>query len=160
MIREESRDTIETKLNSVDEKTAKNMLNGYFENTNSRQKGSKAPTKLAYNVWHLVVIMRSEDVIKLFIDKGVYIHGENQYKYNIVHSMILAAAFEPELEDDLMIKYRFIMSKISKSDKHKLLMTENDDGMRPLEFAMHNSATGLFQGRKQLSISILLTIYF
>ena len=25
-------------------------------------------------------------------------------------------------------------------------MAENDEGMRPLEFAMHNSVTGLFQG--------------
>ena len=109
---------------------------------------------MAQNTWHLVVTLGSKDSIKLFIDKGVDIQGQSEHMYNIIHSMILAAAFDPELEDALIEKYRFIVNYISRNDTFKLLMAENDEGMRPLEFAMHNSVTGLFK------VSSLLIIFF
>ena len=61
--------------------------------------------------------------------------------------MILAAVIQPELEDVMMDRYLFIMENISEGDRYKLLMDEINDRMRPLEFAMHNSSTGMFQGK-------------
>ena len=60
--------------------------------------------------------------------------------------MILVAAFQPDLEDCLMSNYKIIMGEISEEDRHLLLMTKCNEGMRPLEFAMHNATTGMFQG--------------
>ena len=145
-IRIDNFEAMKTRLNSVEDKTVIKLINGCFEMGNSEIKDRRVSSKMALNTWHLVVTLCSEDSIRLFIDKGVDIQGQSKYKYNIIHSMILAAAFEPELEDALIEKYRFIVENISIGDTFKLLMSENDEGMRPLEFALHNSVTGLFQG--------------
>ena len=56
-------------------------------------------------VWHLVVMIGSKETIKLFLSKKVNLHGKNNLDYNFVHNMALAAAFEPESEDEMMIYY-------------------------------------------------------
>ena len=146
VIRTDNFDAMKTRLDSVEEKTLIKLINGCFKIENTKIKDGEISSKMAENTWHLFITLGSKDSIKLFIDKGVDIQGQSEHKYNIIHSMILAAAFEPELEDALIEKYRFIVDYISKDDTFKLLMAENDEGMRPLEFAMHNSVTGLFQG--------------
>ena len=61
--------------------------------------------------------------------------------------MILAAAFQPELEDSLMQKYTFLMQNISTEDKFKLLFSKNKENLRPLEFSMYSTTPGMFQGK-------------
>ena len=94
----------------------------------------------------MVTTLCSKQTIQLFLSKGVTISAKSNHGYNIIHSMILAAAIQPEIEDVMMDRYLFIMENVSEEERHKLLMDENNDRMRPLEFAMHNSTTGMFQG--------------
>ena len=142
-------ETIKDGLRERDGILQKKLLNGKFDFTNNinQRKSDKTPNDIIDNVWHMVVTLCSEEVIKLFISKGVDLHMKTKLNHNIVHSMILAAAFQPDLEDYLMSNYQVIMGEISEEDKHMLLMTKSNEGMRPLEFAMHNAATGMFQGR-------------
>ena len=155
-IRMDNLEEMKARLNSVEHKILIELINGSFKMENTEIKHSEISSKMALNTWHLVVTLCSEDSIKLFINNGVNIQGISKYKYNIIHSIILAAAFEPELEDALIEKYKFIVENISKDDTLKLLMAENDEGMRPLEFAMHNSLPGLFQGIVTFSFQTFL----
>ena len=84
--------------------------------------------------------------VKLFLDNGVNLHARNDNQDNLVHSMILAAAYQPELEDSLMDKYNFLKENICKEDLFVLLKSKNKEGFRPVEYAMYNILPGLFQG--------------
>ena len=100
----------------------------------------------SYPVWHLVVVLCSKETIRFFIPRGVDIFVKNEIKYNVIHNIILAVAFEPQCEDVMIEKFRFIIQNIKEEDKIKLLFAENNTGMRPVEMAMELSTTGLFQG--------------
>ena len=80
-----------------------------------------------HTIWHLVVTKCSEETIKLFLSSGVDVHIQNTYGDNVVHCMILAAAFQPELEDSLIERYTFLMHNIKKEDKFKLLLGKNKE---------------------------------
>ena len=118
MIRIDNLEAMKSKLDSVEDKTVIKLINGCFKIENTKMKDGEISSKMAQNTWLLVVTLGSKDSIKLFIDKGVDIQSQSEHKYNIIHSMILAAAFEPELEDALIAKYRFIVDYISRNATH------------------------------------------
>ena len=149
-------DDIETMRKQLDASTdtcRNKLLNGNFCFEDSRRKNKSSYMKylIASNVWHLVVTLCSEETIKLFIHKGVNIQSKNDFHYNIIHYMIITAAYKPEVEDRMMRSYRVIMDNVSIKDRFELLHHENNEGLRPLEFAMNIAATGLFQGIHHLS---------
>ena len=96
VIRIDNLEAMKSRLDSVEDKTVIKLINGCFKIENTRIKDGEISSKMAQNTWHLVVTLCSKDSIKLFIDKGVDIQGQSKHMYNIIHSMILAAAFDPE----------------------------------------------------------------
>ena len=134
-----------TELEENDVEYRKQLLDGTFNFECNEEHDDKSIPK-ASNVWHLVVSLCSTDAIQLFLSKGVNLHSKDGFEYNIIHTMISMSEFHPELEDILMDKYRCIMRNITKENKFLLLMSENKDKMRPLEFATHVAATGFTQG--------------
>ena len=119
------------------------LVNGTF---NLRDESLDVKIPKASRAWHLVVSFCSVKTIQLFISKGVHLQSTDEYKHNIIHTMVLMSAFKPEMEETLMEKYVYIMAHITKEEKFGLLMNENEGGMRPLEFAAHLATTGFFQG--------------
>ena len=131
-----------TDLEEKDEEYRRQLLDGTFNfEFDEKQDGTRVS-----KVWHLVVSLCSTETIKLFLSKGVNLHSKGGFENNIIHTMISMSEFHPELEDIFMEKYKFIMRNITADEKFELLMSENKEKMRPLEFATHVAATGFTQG--------------
>ena len=148
-LRNDDMEVISKELNTRDVNHRARLLNGTFnlDEIEKESRNKQMQRFAARDTWHMVVTLCSKETIRLFISKGVNLHTKNDQNYNFVHNMILTAAYQPQSEDKMIQKYIFIMDNIGKSDKYKLLMDENDDGMRPLEFAMNIATTGMFQGK-------------
>ena len=134
-----------TELEEKDEEYRKQLLDGTF-NFEFDEKHDDTRTTRVSKVWHLVVSLCSTETIKLFLFKGVNLHSKDGFESNIIHTMISMSEFHPELEDIFMEKYKYIMINITTDEKCELLMSENNEKMRPLEFATHVAATGFTQG--------------
>ena len=147
-VRNDDVDTLKRELSKNDTNKLNKLLNGTFKFDDPRQEKPRKRNQEMFvsNVWHLVVTLCSEDTIKLFLTKSVHIHSTIKCDYNIIHTMIFAAGSHPEHEDVLMKKYNFIMKNISNEDKLRLLQWYNADGMRPLDFSLHNTSPGMFTG--------------
>ena len=145
-IRTNDFDIIKKELNTTDINKKDRLVNGTFVFEGSFHKKESIRRLSTSSVWHLVVIKCEKKTVKLFLDNGVNLHARNDNDDNVVHSMILTAAYQPELEDSLMDKYNFLTENICKEDLFVLLKTKNKEGFRPAEYAMYNTLPGLFQG--------------
>ena len=145
-IRTDDFDTIKKELNTTDINKKDGLVNGTFVFDGSLDKKKSMWRLSTAFVWHLVVIKCGMKTVKLFLDNGVNIHARNNNEDNVVHSMILTAAYQPELEDSLMNKFNFLTENICKEDFFVLLKSKNKEGFRPVEYAMYNTLPGLFQG--------------
>ena len=145
-IRTDDFDIIKKELNTTDINKKDALVNGTFVFDRSFDKKESIRRLSTAFVWHLVVIKCGMKTVKLFLDNGVNLHARNDNQDNVVHSMILAAAYQPELEDSLMDKYNFLKENICKVDLFVLLKSKNKEGFRPVEYAMYNTLPGLFQG--------------
>ena len=145
-IKEDNKDVLSSSLETTDHDLQEKLLNGNFDFGETFIESNQNYITKSYPVWHLAVAFCSMDTIKFFISKGVNKFVKNEIKYNVIHNIILAAAFEPQCEDVMIEKFRFIIQNIKEEEKIKLLFAENDNGMRPVEMAMELSTTGLFQG--------------
>ncbi len=147
-IRTDNFEEIQHTLNTEKDEAKMDLLNGAFEQdaTLEETRDEISRRLVISRVWHLVVVLCSKKTIELFMDHKVNIFSKCESGSNVIHTMILAAAFQPNIEEEMMEKYKHLMSSLSKEDKSALLMEDNDQEMRPLEFAMQNSTTGLFQG--------------
>ena len=116
-------ETLKNQLSINDENKIKTLLNGTFAFDDHLLEVHRKRVQeiIINNVWHLVVILCSKEAMELFLSKGVDIHATTELGNNIIHSMIIAAGCHPEHEDVLMGKYNFLMQKITKEDKLKLL---------------------------------------
>ena len=131
-----------TELEEKDEEYRRQLLDGTFNFEFDEKQDDTRVSK----VWHLVVSLCSTKTIKLFLSKGVNLHSKDGFENNIIHTMISMSEFHPELEDIFMEKYKCIMRNITADEIFELLMSENKEKMRPLEFATHVAATGFTQG--------------
>ncbi len=145
-IRADDKTVISKELHTTDVALRSKLMMGNFDMETLQKEGrNQNPGLIVSNAWHLAVALCSVETLDMFLARNVDIHTKDLSGYNIIHTMILTAAFEPESEDILIEKYWHIVDAISTADKKKLLLYSKD-GMRPLEFAMHNATTGLFQG--------------
>ena len=136
---------ISTELEKKDEEYRRQLLDGTFNFEFDDKQDGTMITGMS-KVWHLVVSLCSTETIKLFLSKGVNLHSKDGFENNIIHTLISISEFHPELEDIFKEKYKYIMRNITTEEKFELLMSENKDKMRPLEFATHVAATGFTQG--------------
>lgn len=134
-----------TELEEKDEEYRRQLLDGTF-NFEFNEEHDDIPIPKVSKVWHLVVSSCSKETIKLFLSKGVNLHSKDGFENNIIHTMISMSEFHPELEDIFTEKYKYTMRNITTEEKFELLMSENKEKMRPLEFATHVAATGFTQG--------------
>ena len=145
-IRTNDFDTIKTELSTTDINKKDRLVNGTFVFDAILDKRESIRRLFTGVVWHLVVIKCDKKTVELFLDNGVNLHARNDNDDNVVHSMILTAAYQPDLEDDFMDKYNFLTDSVSKEDLLILLKTMNKAGFRPVEYAMYNTLPGLFRG--------------
>ena len=141
--------TIRKELTTRDSYKKEKLVNGTFNFDGTLNKSNNVNIRrMTITVaWHLVVIKCGKEAIKLFLDNGVRTNVFNGYNDNVLHSMILTAAYQEDLEDSMIRKYHFLTENIEIDELHKLLKTQNKESFRPLEYTIHNALPGLFQGK-------------
>ena len=127
-IKEDNKEVLSSNLETADRNLQEKLLNGYFDFGETLVESSQIFITKSYPVWHLVVAFCSKETIKFFISKGVDIFAKNEIKYNVIHNIILASAFEPQCEDVMIEKFRFIIQNIKEEDKIFLYCSLNDNG--------------------------------
>ena len=83
----------------------------------------------------IACISGSYDVIKVLMCHNVHLCHKDDNRNNVLHSMVYAAAFVPELIEKMKEVYEYLQMHLSIDNLRTLLMSENAEGYRPLELA-------------------------
>ena len=135
-------------LSSCNESEKRLLLNGRFQFQNqfplkaTQQIFQKLACKFELPLF-IAVHFQSKTVLKAMLETGVDLHHVDCGGNNIIHGMIMSSALESESQYKDM--YELIMNSISREDKMLLLLTENRDGYRPLEYASKMNEFVLFE---------------
>ena len=87
----------------------------------------------------------SQKSLAVLVEHGCDLFQQDLYVgYNILHSLIAAASFDPSMESELCKLYKGINELIPTSRMKSLLHTENKQGFRPVEFAGKEGTFELF----------------
>ena len=81
----------------------------------------------------IAVHFQSKMVLNAMLEIGFDPHQVDCGENNIIHGIIMSSALEPE--NQYKDVYEQIMNSIGRKDKRLLLYAENNDGLRPLEYA-------------------------
>ena len=93
----------------------------------------------------LAAIFGSTEVLKLFDIYEANFCQVDEEQNNVVHSLISMCFSEPKYEGRCIAVFNVIMETISLENKKILLLSENRDGLRPLELAAHYSCLKFFK---------------
>ena len=100
--------------------------------------------------FHLAVSAGSKCAAEVLIHFGVNTQTKDNTNHNVLHSLVTMATYYPVLEAKICTMFQWLLSEIGKEHMFELLEGENEDGLRPLEYAAQ-------QGALQLVISIFET---
>ena len=95
--------------------------------------------------WCLVAMHDSHSVMQVLLEYGADVLQVNRNGNNMLH--VLAALASTRTEDgekEIVATARYIRDILEPSTYKKLLLTENADGLRPLELASHLGSFSLF----------------
>ena len=93
----------------------------------------------------LAALLNSKNVLQVMLEFGVLFTQQNSHTNTFVHCMIAYASTQSEDHEAQYTKtIAWIRSSISSDDFRSILLTENSDGLRPLELAAHLGTFILF----------------
>ena len=90
---------------------------------------------------HLAVYYQSRNVLKVMFESTIDILQKDVDGNNLIHDLVLSSSLRQAT--DYRNLYDEMMSHISIADKEKLLLSDNDAGLRPLEYASQRNEFGL-----------------
>ncbi|KAK2162920.1 hypothetical protein LSH36_89g00026 [Paralvinella palmiformis] len=91
----------------------------------------------------LAFIFGSRKLLKVMLENGADPLGTESNQGTILHSIIAVASLYPELEKGLAETYPYFIGLLSSEERKQLLFSENDLGLRPLEYAAHRGCVSL-----------------
>ena len=90
------------------------------------------------NAWCLAAMLDARDVLQVMRDFRVTVNQVNSHGNNFLHCIIAHASVRSEDGEKHAIKaIDFIKSMLSDDEFREILLTENEDTLRPLELAAH-----------------------
>ena len=97
-----------------------------------------ASTYIPDNAWCLAAVFDSRRVLQVMRDFGVPVTQSNSQGNTCLHCIIANASLQSEDKEPQYIKtIKYIQSITTDEDFKQLLLTENEDSLRPLELAAH-----------------------
>ena len=97
------------------------------------------------NIWCLAAIYNSRKVLRFLVERRVNATGGTSHGNNYLHCLIAFASMEiEEVELQAVDSAKYIQSLLSDNEYKKVLMAENEKGLRPLELASHLGMFALF----------------
>ena len=100
---------------------------------------------LPNDAWCLAALNNARDVLQVLKDFGFQTTEVNPQGNTFLHCIIAQSSLEGEEYEEIALStVKLIKSLISPEDYEKVLLTENEDGLRPLELASHLGTFALF----------------
>ena len=93
----------------------------------------------------LAVIHCSFKILNLMLRNGVDVDSRDWNQGNVLHCAVAFASLYPNKEPQMCKLYKFLNEKLDRMSMTKLLMSENEKGIRPLEMAGQLGMLGLFR---------------
>ena len=95
--------------------------------------------------FHLAVSNNAKDATRILIANGINTQSMDKNGNNVIHSLITASAYVPEQEERLFEMYNWLKGVLGENNLNDLLMSENKDGFRPIEYAAQQGTLLLMQ---------------
>lgn len=95
------------------------------------------------HAFHMAVAFDSRDVVLSFLKHGVDATLTNENNFNVVHLLAYLGFMKENYTEKAVAMYRLIRNNVSLATMDQLLLQENNDRMRPLEYAIHLSVSNL-----------------
>ena len=128
---------VESVLTAADEPQRRRLLNGSFHfqdeellRHNKYAFGGRPNKPLA-----LCALSGALRVLRVLIGHGVHVTSQDASGHNVVHQLIFVAYYDDANEERCVTSYREIMRLVDLPTKRLLLLTEGNNGLRPLEAA-------------------------
>ena len=118
-------------------------LNGYFEFAKSKLPIKKCPCGtdnteafIFSHCWLMAVAFGSASVVESLISHGCNVLTTDENGRNALHCLVYIAFMRKDCENEMMAILELIEKSIPPSTMKCLLLQENQDGLRPLEYSL------------------------
>ena len=165
-------DTVQYMVNNCDEETKNILLGGWISDKefwqccNSHDVNNHQITAVQ-RPWCLAAVCGSCKVVAELYKAGIDVSQLDKMGNNIIHSLIIYASRQHELLH--LDMYNYIASLVPHNKLISLLLTENTDGLRPVELAAHFhtlrlldailKTPGLYLSRKVCCATLCMNYY-
>src|SRR6218665_2464418 len=123
-------------LQSSDYLTNLKLLNGKFCFITTRSEIQLITKRLRIvRPFSLAVMHGSLGVCDVMIQNDVDVFLQEAKGYNVIHCLVCIAFYQPEHEKAVVRTYEKLCKMLSQESAAKLLLMEDELGLRPLEFA-------------------------
>jgi hypothetical protein len=146
-IRSNDTETISTILEELGEDERHRILNAPFAyNVQSWKSSDVELGNLFFLPTILAAAFQAVDALELLHEKGASIYSRDVGGHNIIHALCQLSSFIPSQEANYVQIYELIL-KLTKDPVawKRLLVTENEAGLRPLELAAKFGTFTLFE---------------
>ena len=140
---------VEATLAGLNEEKKKGYLNGYFVFMPHRLEVKDCPCEYDEgnnytfpHAFHMAVAFASFDVVSAFISHGADVCVVNEHNYNVLHLLSYMACMKDN-EEEMVRMYRRLKESVSHDTMRQLLHQENKEKLRPLEYALGLSISGV-----------------
>ncbi len=133
------------------------MVNGQFVYESGEDNTlTKALSPRMSRPLHVASMVGSADAVEVLIKHGADVLQKNQYKENIIHSIVAGCSLDLISNKTAVKAYHKLLSHLDRATIKELLMHENLKGFRPLEMAANLGCVLLYEAI-QLTPDIYVT---
>lgn len=149
LVRDDAR-TAEILLNTITKEERELLLTSDFDFEDTEGFGIQEENMEKVTLpFHVAIGCCSRKVAEVMLTFGADVLARNNAGNNILHSCVITAFNRPETEEDLCETIKWLLKQVNSDTIPKLLFTENDAGLRPVEFAA-----------QQGCLKIMMTLFY
>ena len=157
----DEKNTVELMLQNCQAEQKEKYLNGYFKFVKSNLPVKncscaldKSKKFIFSNCWLMAVAFGSGSVVESFIHHGCNVLTTDDNGRNAIHCLIYMCFMRRDCENEMLKMLRLITKNVSSSVMNDLLLQEDQDGLRPLEYGLHLGVSSVV-----LQIFMLVGVY-
>ena len=140
----DDKNAVEYTLQNCEVKQKEKYLNGYFEFVKNNLPVKNCACELDKSeqftfshCWLMAVAFGSGSVVESFIHHGCNVLTTDGNGRNAIHCIIYMCFMRTDYENEMLKTLQLIARNVSSSIMSDLLLQEDRDGLRPLEYALH-----------------------
>ena len=123
--------------NIADDTERNHVVNGIFEEDQEVRKWSSPEHKKFVVITPLAMVMSCASIsgMECLLRHGANVSSQDPYGHNPVHLIICFSFIKPQLNHIWVAMFEKLVAFLPSKSLKQMLMAENNEGLRPLEFA-------------------------